>query len=416
MPFPANLAIEVNFEGVSGTALVFDDADRGKFDTGTFGGSFAWVDVTEFVRSASITRGVSRFDGVYGRAEAGRATVVLDNSDARFDPTNTASPYYAGGVTQVQPMRRWRIRADGQPLWYGFADSWDLSYPVGGHDAVCTLTGTDGTKVLANYDGVEQSSQGEGEPTGRRIERVLDNASWPSDQRDLDTGNLTVKATTLAPPAWTEIVLTSDTELGEVYFNGVGQIVFREQRAIMTETRSTVPQGEFSTGGTLPYADLTVSTDDTNLANLVKIARDGGTEQTASDVTSQLRYLKRSFERSDLTMQTDAVALAYAQYVLYLLKDVELRFESLTINPNRDPAFLYPQVLARELGDRITVRWRPPGGAEIVRDCFIRGIAHQMDVGGMWSTTWALQDARRFDYLIIDHAQRGILGANRVAF
>lgn len=416
MPFPANLAVEVNFEGVSGTAMVFDDATRGKFDTGTFGGGFAWVDVTEFVRSASVTRGVSRFDGVYGRAEAGRATVVLANADGRFDPNNLASPYVAGGVTQIQPMRRWRIRADGHAIWYGFADAWDLDYPAQGHDATCTLSGTDGTKVLVNFDGAEQPSAGSGETTGRRIERILDNASWPSEMRDLDVGDVAVQETTLAQPAWTEIVLTSDTELGEVYFDGAGRIVFRERTAVMTETRSTVPQGEFATDGTLPYASITVATDDTLLANLVRIARAGGTEQVAADVESQLRYLKRSFERSDLVMTTDDEALTYAEYVLYLLKDVELRFESLTLAPNRDTAALYPQALGRELGDRITVRWRPPGGAEIVRDCFIRGIAHQATTGGMWQTTWALQDARRFDYLIIDHATRGVLGDNRVAF
>jgi hypothetical protein len=71
----------------------------------------SWVDVAEYHKSGSIERGVSRHDGVYPRAEAGRATVELNNHDARFDPTNLDGPYVADGRTQVQPRRPCRIRA-----------------------------------------------------------------------------------------------------------------------------------------------------------------------------------------------------------------------------------------------------------------------------------------------------------------
>jgi hypothetical protein len=63
-----------------------------------------WVDVTSYVRSVQINRGreadLNSFDN-------GTATVELDNRDGRFNPSNTASPYYPN----VKPRRQIRITA-----------------------------------------------------------------------------------------------------------------------------------------------------------------------------------------------------------------------------------------------------------------------------------------------------------------
>lgn len=409
---PAGLQVLVNFEGViDPTTMIFDDADSGRFGTGTFGGEAAFVDVTEYVRAGSIRRGVFRADSIYGRAEAGTAEVVLGNLDARFDPTNLDGPYVAAGASQVKPMRAWRIRAGGVDLWRGFADSWTISYPAGGHDAVCALRGTDGTKVLANFDGPEQGSQGAGEDTGARIGRILDSAGWAAEDRVLATGQTTVQATTLAAPAWSEILLTADTEIGEVYFDGAGRIVFRDRHALWTDARSRTSQATFGDGpGELGYTDLDLAHDDAQIANLARIARVGGVEQIAEDLVSQVEYLTRTFERSDLIHQTDEESADYAGLVIGVLADGELRFDSITVDPRRDPDALYPQVLGRELGDRIMVRRRAPGRESdpIEREVWIRGIAHSFGPD-LWVTEWTLQDAGRFNFFVLDDAALGQL-------
>lgn len=418
---PDQTIVEVNFEGVSGTALIFDDLTRGKFNTGTFGGALAWVDVTAFVRSGQTMRGTSqRQAGPYARADAGNASVLLDNLDARFDPTNLSGPYVAAGITQVQPMRAWRVRAIhdavSYDLWRGFADSWDLDYPQSGKDATVELRGTDGTKVLVNVDKAAQGSAGAGEDTGARITRILDNAEWPAEDRTIATGLTTVIGTTLAGAAQTEILLTADTEIGEVYIDGAGKVVFRNRHAILTEARSTTSQATFGDGGgELPYVALDLAHDDTVIANLIRINRDGGAEQTAEDATSQSTYLTRTFVRSDLTHQTDAESLQYAEYTLALLKDGDLRFDSITIAPGDDPTNLFPQVLGRQLGDRITVKWTPPGrpGDPIERDCHIRGIAHAWDTA-TWATTFYLADAGPIDEVAV--VGEAIVGTSFVAF
>lgn len=419
-----SLVVEVNFEGAAGaggTKMVFGDADTGRFGTGTFGGALSWVDVTAYVRSGEITRGSTRFEGVTARAEAGKASLVLDNHDGRFDPLNASGPYVAGGVSQVQPMRAFRIRADGYPLFRGYVDSWTPGFALGGNDATTTLAGTDGTKVLAGFDGPPLAVPvGAGDDTGARIARILDNAGWDPDLRDLDVGLTTVTATSLDAAAWTEILLTADTEIGEVYFDGSGRVVFRNRGALRTDARSITPQGVFGDDDTNPaelgYVDPVITNDDDQIANLIRITRPGGVEQVAQDLTSQARYLVRTFERSDLLLQTDAEAADYAAYALELLKTPDVRISGLGLLPQKDPAALYPQALGRELGDRITVIIRPPGGYTVERDALIRGIAHSFTPSS-WATSWALQDSTRFDqFLILDNADFGLLDTGRLGY
>ena len=422
------LVADIMFTATPGnTVLHLDDPTRGLLDTGTLGGPNDGADVAEYVRDVSIQRGDSRFDGIYYRSEAGTCSVTLDNRDRRFDPTNVAGPYVASGVTQVTPMRGFRLRARWNgvtyDLWRGFADSWTLTYPgFGESDAVCVLTGTDATKVIANYDGLEQAAAGSGERTDQRIDRVLDNAGWPEADRALGTGLTTCQATTLAQNAWTEILLAADTEVGEILIDETGKVAFRSRSEVVTDSRSITSQATFSDDGVdLPYADVVLEYDDTQLVNEAHIARDGGTSQTHSDTGSQLLYLKRTFTRTDLIHETDAESALYAQYVVSLHAEPELRFASITIDPQTDPTNLWPQALGRRIGDRITIKFTPPdtsttgSPATIERDVFIRGINHEIGAAS-WRTTFALADVTSFSMFVLDSATNGVLDTSTLGF
>lgn len=421
MTLPA-LAVEVAFAGAStGSALHLDDAARGLLDTGTLAADDStWTDITAYVRSGSIKRGSNRVDSPILRYDAGTATITLDNSDRRFDPTNLSGPYVSGGASQVTAMRAVRIRATWAgttyDLWRGFADSWDISWDV--NYSECILSATDAFKVLTGYDRAAVAGVGAGELTGARINRVLDSVNWGSTDRVIATGATTVQATTLEGDALAELQLVADTELGELYMDAAGRVVFRGRQAILTDTRSATAQATFGDGGgaELPHQELGLANDDTTLANRARVTRVGGAEQTTNDSTSQGVYMVRVFERSDLIMETDAEALNYAQWLLYVAKDPELRFDSLVFNPEKDNAALWPHALGRELGDRITVIRRPPGGGTITRDGFIRGITHDFDPG-RWRTTWALQSASKYgSFLTLDNSTLGVLDSNALAY
>jgi hypothetical protein len=418
--FPT-VTVEAGFTAAaSGTVWILGDAVRGKLDTATLAGEI-WTDISTYVRSLDIRRGVSRAEGPILRYEAGTCSIELDNSDRRFDPTNLSGPYVAAGVTQVTPMRAVRVSAmwagQNYALFRGFADSWSVSWS-GPAFSLCDLQATDATKVLSNFDRVALGSPvGAGEDSGARVHRVLDSASWPTYDRVVSTGDSTLQGTTMDRSAWEELLAVQDSEIGEMYVDGAGRVVFRNRQASMEDPRSALPQAAFGDGaGELPFLDTGISYDDTTIANLVRVARTGGTQQTATDLTSVQTYLTHTHDRTDLQLETDATVADYAAFVLYQSKDPELRFTSLAVNPHDDEPALFPQVLGRAFGDRISITRRPPGGGTVTRSVFIRGVQHTIEATGEWTTTWALQSATRWNFLTLDSLTTGALDANALAY
>jgi hypothetical protein len=436
-----DIFVEVGFTGgaSTGTVLHLDDASRGLLDTGTLAVEGILTDVADFLQQLSTQRGSNRADGPVVRYEAGTSTAVLRNIDRRFDPTNLDGPYVSGGRTEVEPMRVVRYRATWggvtYNVWRGFADNWDLGYDKSLHNSQATLTATDGFKVLENNTRLAVSAVGAGEDSGARVERILDSAAWETADRVIAEGDTSVQATTLSGSALTELFLVTDTEIGEFYMDGAGRAVFRNRHALLTDARSNEPQAIFGPGTEsdvyvdefteeyvsapdLLYDDVAIAYDDEQLINLAQIARTGGTQQVAEDTDSQARYLIHSHERTDLVMETDAVAADYARFLVHLSKDPELRFSELRLRPARDPDNLFPQALGREIGDRIRVKLVPPGGGEVIeRECFIRGIAHEVNVPTKeWTTVFQLQSATGYSVFLLDDASLGVLDANALTY
>lgn len=413
---------EVAFSTAAGDVgyLVLDDPTRGLLDTAKLAVGDYYTDVAEWFRGATVRRGVSRFEGVYGRAEAGTLTLTLANEDRRFDPTNLAGPYVAGGVTQIKAGRKVRLRAVyagvAYDLFSGFVNEPQLTY-VNKGVANTTMLATDGTEVLSNFDQNAGGVVGAGEDTGARINRVADNAGWPAEERNIATGATAVQGTDLSANAWAEIVRTSDTELGEVYFDVDGKLTFRNRHALSVDTRSNTAQAIFGDGpGELGFTQIELGADLRQTKNIIRLSRVGGTQQVVEDLTSQAEYRRRTWQRSDLLHQTDAEVLDYARHVLALSKDNELRIEAITVDPLADPAGLFPQVLGRKLGDRVTVKFTPPGGGDrISRDVFIRGVEHASG-NDTWQTRFIFQDATKFAFFVLDNTTLGRLDANALAY
>ncbi|MEV4521482.1 hypothetical protein AB0J77_14735 [Micromonospora tulbaghiae] len=144
----------------------------------------------------------------------------------------------------------------------------------------------------------------------------------------------------------------------------------------------------------LDYADVTLTYDALSITNQVSAARVGGTEQTAIDAGSVSAYLTRSHKRTDLLMQTDPEALMWAEQVLERRSMPELRVSALVLKPRKDPDRLWPQAFGREIGDRVRVVRRPPGGGDpLVRDAWVRGISHSLSADLAWRTTLVLEQA-----------------------
>jgi hypothetical protein len=421
MTYPT-ITVEAAFTvgGAFGTALILDDASLGLLDTGTLSAE-VWSDITPYVLGFNTRRGASRADGPILRFEAGQATLTLDNSDRRFDPTNLSGPYVAGGLTQVTPMRKVRISAvhDGTsyPVFTGFADAWDITYQGYG-SSTCVLTATDATKVLSNQDRVALGAAvGASELSGARVSRVLDSMGWSTLDRDIDEGESTLQETTMDRSVWEELLQVQDSEIGQVFVEADGVVTFHGRHYLLENPTSTTSQLTLGDGaGETPFVEAPISYDDTTLNNLVRIARTGGTQQTAEDITSQQDYLIHTYDRTDLIVEADTDAADYAAFILYQTKDPELRFTSVTVNGNDDQDVLFPHMLGRRFGDLITITRDPPGGGAITRTAYIVGVSHEVPGVNEWRTTWQLQSAAKWSFMILDHTTLGVLDANALAY
>lgn len=429
MPLPT-IRVYVGFSTpTSGTWFTVGHPTLGQVGTvNPVGPDTVWTEITPYLRSWSFRIGATNGDDPTLRYDAGTCSIVLNDGDRRFDPDNLAGPYVVAGATLLTPMVRVRIVAtwNGQdyPLYYGLADDWKTDYD-GPFWSTCTLTATDAFKVFQSENRTAVAAVGAGEDSGARISRILDAYGWPAADRVISVGDTHLQATTLDGNMLSEMQVAQDSELGSLYMDRQGRVVFRNRRIMFTDTRVTTsqatygddPAGYFSSGE-LPYADLETTTPDETLVNNVDATCVGGTLQHAEDTTSDSRYLSKTHTRDDLLVQTDAIALQWAQWILYQFSQPRRRFSKIMFKRPEPPleSVVWPILLGARFSDRITIRRRPKGGgAAIEKSCFIRGIEMSSE-GTAWDSAFVLQDADRYSFFTVGDPILGRVGYNAIAY
>lgn len=327
----------------TGTRLVLDVTDPG-LDTGTLGDGAFFYDISTTVRSVSTARGRRRALERFG---TGTATIVLDNRDRAFDPTNTASPYYNAtvGVTGVVPSIPVVIRGTWNgvtyPIFRGWIDSWTFSYSSAGTgDAVATVACSDAFKPLSNvigglpssasitsggtttYDVAISTSSGGGgfgpastvnvtgsgstqnvnvsnsvsttpiigngtDLPGLRMKTILDAIGWPDNLRDIDVGTtyLAPQDATKTPIEMLQEAAAADS--GVVYVDDDGTVIFADRDAIISDERSITVQSIYDTTNATGkhFADTAIVYDDSLIYNIVRVNRKVATSAGGEELT-----------------------------------------------------------------------------------------------------------------------------------
>jgi hypothetical protein len=246
------------------------------------------------------------------------------------------------------------------------------------------------TQVANHYNAGANGFSGEG--TGTRMGRILDQIGWPAARRTIATGDVDVGIHVTEGNVLDYFQKLAQTEAGEFYMEVDGNVMWRDRSALADDARSNSSQATFGDGGgsELPYVDIVINYDEVQIRNDVTITPDGGTPQRATDATSIDRYGRHTYTESGSYDETDATALTKAEAILAKYKDPKLRVTQIVIDPLRDPNNLFPEVLGRKIGDRITVKRRPMDvGSAISQDCWIEGIDHDVSPG-IWKTTFQL--------------------------
>lgn len=230
--------------------------------------------------------------------------------------------------------------------------------------------------------------------SGERVDKVLDAIGWPAADRDVDTGQSVLQATGLGGMALPYLQAVARSEAGAFFVTTEGEVRFRERHALLAAPY-TVSQATFGDDGAeLGYVDLKPDYSVDRVRNVIRRGRTGGSVQEARDATSIAEFLVREDSQTDLMFASDEEATDAAGWTLARRKDPALRFDALEVEPYGDETNLFPQLLGRSIGDRITVRRRPgAGGAMIEREVHIEGIQHRLGPGLHWRTRWSLSPA-----------------------
>jgi hypothetical protein len=380
------------------------------FDSDPFASSQSFTDVSAYIREFNIDRGRQHDLSDY---QTGTASVILDNSDDRFNPLNTSSPYYdsANSVSKIQPFKQIKISAEYDStttvIFRGFIQSYPESFGGQGADSTVRISCVDAFKIFnlntIGARGWQVGSTGFSElgvstnlgyadaqeKSSLRIGRLLDAFGWASADRQISTGDLDVKA---GVPTTTNLLTAlkdvESAEQGQFYMSADGKATFRDRN--FKRTQQFTSQATFGNGsGELPFSDVITTLDDSKILNIISVTRDGGIEQKVQDSDSVAKFGARQESLSGTLNVSDADALDVAKQRLAQFSNTGVRIEGLVVNPLSDTA-LWNQALIRELGDKITIKVPTTVSTTMEFDVHIDRISHSVSaVNKTW--TWQIR-------------------------
>jgi hypothetical protein len=375
------------------------------------------ADVSDTVQAVNINRGRNALSDVF---QTGTCSVVIADQEGAFNPENTASPYYG----LIQPLRKITITAQDPVsgiVWGMFAGyttgfNYQQSRDVG-VVSTTTITAVDGFRLanLATLTTVAGSSAGD--LSGARIGQILDAISWPASMRDIDAGQTTVQANpTTSATALAKLQQCTDSEYGSIYIDASGNMVFQD-RAFTASSIGATPTVFADDGTAIPYSQVKFLFNDDLVYNSGSVTRIGGTAQTAENASSIALYFKHSYNRTDLIMQTDAVALDYVRAYIASRQATAVRTDMLSIDLNTTSTAGVTAALELDYFDPITVKSTQPaasGTSTLDKTLQIFGVSHAV-TPNTWVTTFTTLEPI-IDAFIIGSSQYGILGTSVLSY
>ena len=396
------------------------------FDSNPLDASQTYTDVSAYVRSIETNRGRQH---ALDQFQTGTCSIVLSNSDDRFNPLNTSSPYYdsANSKTKVKPFKKVRVSAayDGTTyrIYTGFITGYPESFGGQGSDATVRVQAVDLFKLLnlntigsrgwllgnTNRSLVGSARLGYAdvqELSSARITRLLSAFGIASADTTISTGDLQVQA---GVPTTTNLLAAlrdvESAEQGQFFIGADGNAIFRDRN--YKRTQQFASNATFGNGvGELPFSDVITNFDESRIVNIVSVTRDGGTEQIIQNNDSIEEFGARQDSLTDTLNVSDSDALSVAEQRLAQFGISSPRVEGLVINPLGNVA-LWTQTLGREVGDKITVKVPTPSSTVMEFDVHIESIRHTIDAQ---NRTWS------YNILTSAGSETGawVLGSSRI--
>jgi len=371
------------------------------------------VDVSNVVDSIETKRGRNPQADQF---QTGTLTMRIVDQNGDFNPQNPAGPYY----NLLTPMRKVQITATygatTYPIFAGFITSYTTTTPKNANDVVyTTITAVDAFRLAQNAQISTVAGTSAGQLSGARINALLDAIDWPASMRDVDTGLTTMQAdpgtarTSLAAMQTVEI-----SEYGALYVDAAGSFVFQDRNVTAGSTGAT-PTVFNDNGSDISYFNAVWRLDDTLVYNSASITRTGGTAQTAINQPSIDKYFIHSYNQQNLLMQTDAVALDYAQAYVASRAETSIRCDAIQLDLYTDNYNLgIIAALSLDYFDPVTITTNQPGGSTLTKTLQVFGVAQSITPNS-WKTTLTTLEPI-IDGFILNSSLYGLLDSGVLSY
>ena len=389
--------------------------DTGLLDTNTLGDATAViVDVSNQINRIETNRGRTALSDSF---QTGTLTLRIVDQNGDFNPQNVTGPYYE----LLTPMKKVQISATysgvSYPIFQGFITSYVTTYPdESGEDlSITTIQAVDAFRLaqLAQISTVTGATAGD--LSGTRVNQILDQIGWPSGMRDVDAGLTTMQA----DPGTNRTALqalgtVASSEYGSLYVNASGSFVFQD-RSVTAGSIGGTPTVFADNGTGIVYFDASWILNDVLIFNKATITRTGGTAQVALNQASIDKYFLHSYFLDNLLMQTDAVALDYAQAYVASRAETSIRVDSVVLDLYT-PSYNTGIIAALDLDffDPIKVITTQPGGSLLEKTLQIFGVKMNITPNS-WKTTFTTLEPV-IDAFILNDTIYGTLDYNVLSY
>jgi len=247
-----------------------------------------------------------------------------------------------------------------------------------------------------------------GQLSGARINNLLDAIAWPNSMRDVDAGLTTMASDPATPRTCLAAMQTIETsEYGALYVGPQGNFVFQDRN--LTASSITGTPVLFNDNGTdISYTNAVWILNDVLIYNQANVTRSGGSVQTATDQASIDKYFLHSYNQQNLLMQTDQVALDYAQAYVASRAETTVRCDSITLDlytDNYNTGII--AALDLDFFDPVTITTNQPGNSTLTKTLQVFGKAMTITPNS-WKVNMTTLEAI-IDSFILDNALYGTL-------
>jgi hypothetical protein len=303
------------------------------------------------------------------------------------------------------------------PIFQGFITSYVTTYPDdSGEDlAITTIQAVDAFRLaqLAQISTVTGASAGN--LSGPRVNQILDQIGWPSSMRDVDAGLTTMQADPGTNRTALQALSTvASSEYGSLYVDATGSFVFQD-RAVTAGSIAGTPTVFADDGTGIIYFDASWILNDVLIFNKATITRTGGSAQVALNQASIDKYFLHSYFLDNLLMETDAVALDYAQAYVASRAETSIRVDSIVLDLytlNYNTGII--AALDLDFFDPIKVITTQPGGSTLEKTLQIFGVKMNISPNS-WKTTFTTLEPI-LDALVLNDTIYGTLDYNVLSY